>query len=37
LFWYRSPDLCLGALLTIPLTSWLDFCSDMHCHLWDLI
>ena len=26
-----------GALLTIPSTSWLGFCSDMHCQLWDLI
>ena len=25
---------CLGALLTIPSTSWLGFCSDMHCQLW---
>ena len=27
----------LGALQTIPLTSWLGFCSGMHCQLWDLI
>ena len=28
---------CLWALRRIPLTSWLGFCSDMHCQLWDLI
>ena len=32
---YPSPDLCLeqsclGTLRTIPLTSWLGFCSDLH-------
>jgi hypothetical protein len=27
----------LGALGTIPLTSWLDFYSDVHCQMWDLI
>jgi hypothetical protein len=32
-----STQHCLGALLTIPSTSWLSFCSDMHCQLWDLI
>ena len=32
-----STQSCLGALRTIPLTSWLGFCSDMHCQLWDLI
>jgi hypothetical protein len=25
------------SLRTIPSTSWLGFCSDMHCQLWDLI
>ena len=28
---------CLGTLRTIPSTSWLGFCSDMNCQLWDLI
>jgi hypothetical protein len=28
---------CLGALRTIPSTSWLVFFSDMHCQLCDLI
>ena len=28
---------CLWALRTIPSTSWLGFCSDMHCQLWNLI
>ena len=42
IFWYPSPicaltQFCLGALRTIPLTSWLGFCSDMHCQMWDLI
>ena len=32
-----SPQSCLGALRTIPSTSWFGFCSDMHCQLWDLI
>jgi hypothetical protein len=32
-----STQSCLGALRTIPSTSWLDFCSGMHCELWDLI
>ena len=32
-----STQPCLGAIWTIPLTSWLGFCSDMHCQLWDLI
>ena len=41
MFWYPSPDLCLntilsGALWTIPSTSMLGLCSDMHCQLWDL-
>ena len=27
---------CLGDLRTIPSTSWLGFCSDMHCQLWEL-
>ena len=26
---------CLRALQTIPSTSWLGFCSDIHCELWD--
>jgi hypothetical protein len=26
-----STQSCLGALRTIPSTSWLGFCSDMHC------
>ena len=39
MFWYPSPDLCLNTILcrTIPSTSWLGFCSDIHCQLWDLI
>ena len=28
-----STQSCLGALRTIPLTSWLGFCSDMNCQL----
>ena len=32
-----STQSCLGALQTILSTSWLGFCSDMHCQLWDLI
>uniref|UniRef100_A0AAZ3PYP5 Translocon-associated protein subunit delta n=1 Tax=Oncorhynchus tshawytscha TaxID=74940 RepID=A0AAZ3PYP5_ONCTS len=28
---------CIGALWTIPSTSWLGFCFDMHCQLWDPI
>ena len=32
-----STQSCLWALRTIPLTSWLGFCSDMHCQLRDLI
>ena len=32
-----STQSCLGALRTIPSTSRLGFCSDMHWHLWDLI
>jgi hypothetical protein len=32
-----STQSCLEALQTIPLTSWLGFCSDMHCQPWDLI
>ena len=32
-----STQSCLGALQTIPLASWLGFCSDMHCQLQDLI
>ncbi|XP_024253842.1 transmembrane protein 164 isoform X3 [Oncorhynchus tshawytscha] len=28
---------CLGALRTIPSTSLLGLCSDMHCQLWDLL
>jgi hypothetical protein len=32
MFWYPSLyQSCLGALRTIPSTSWLCFCSDMHC------
>ena len=32
------PDLCLDTILrTIPPTSWIGFCSDMHSQLWDLI
>ena len=30
-----STQACLGALRTIPSTSWLGFCSDIHCQLWD--
>jgi hypothetical protein len=33
----RHNPVCLGALRTIPSTSWLGFCSDMHCQLWCLI
>ena len=32
-----STQSCLRALQTISSTSWLGFCSDMHCQLWDLI
>ena len=32
-----SKESCLGALWTISSTSLLDFCSDMHCQLCDLI
>jgi hypothetical protein len=32
-----STQSCLRALQTIPSTSWLGYCSDMHCQLWDLI
>ena len=32
-----STQSCLSALRTIPSTSRLGFCSDMHCQLWDLI
>ena len=31
------PQSCLWALQAVPSTSWLGFCSDMHCQLWDLI
>ena len=31
-----STQSCLGALWAIISTSWLGFCSDMHCQLWDL-
>ena len=27
----------VSTLRTIPSTSWLGFCIDMHCQLWDLI
>jgi hypothetical protein len=39
MFWNPSPDLCLDTNLsrTIHLTSWIGFCSGMHCQLWDLI
>ena len=30
-----STQSCLGALRTIPSTSWLGFCSDTHCQLLD--
>jgi hypothetical protein len=33
---FASTQSCLGALQTIHSTSWLGFCSDMHCQLWDL-
>jgi hypothetical protein len=41
MFWYSFPDLCLDTILsqnsrTIPSTSWLSFCTDMHCQLWEL-
>ena len=32
-----STQSCLGPLRTIPSTSWLGFCSDMHYQLWDVI
>ena len=32
-----SPQSCLGDLQTIPSTSWLGFCSDVHCQMWDHI
>jgi hypothetical protein len=32
-----STQSCLRALRTIPSTSWLGFCSDVHCQLWDLM
>ena len=32
-----STQSCLEALQTIPSTSWLGFCADMHCQLCDLI
>ena len=32
-----STQSCLGALLRIHSTSWLGFCSDIDCQLWDLI
>ena len=32
-----STQSCLGALCKIPSTSWLGFCSDMHCQLWNHI
>ena len=32
-----STQTCLGCLRTIPSTSLLGFCSDMHCQKWDLI
>ena len=32
-----STQSCLWALHAVPLTSWLGFCSDMHCQLWDHI
>ena len=37
------PQICtstqsgLGALWTVPSTSWIGFFSDMQCQLWDLI
>ena len=31
------PQSYLGVLQTIPSTSWLSFCSYMHCQLWDII
>jgi hypothetical protein len=39
MFWYPSPDLCLDKMLSQISAdhSWLGFCSDMHCELWDLI
>ena len=26
---------CLGTLRTIPSTSWIGFCSDIRCQLWE--
>jgi hypothetical protein len=37
MFWYPSPYLCPDTILSRSSTSWLCFCSDMHCQLWDLI
>ena len=34
-FWYTSPDLCRDTIMS--LTSWLGFCDDMRCQIWDLI
>uniref|UniRef100_A0A8K9XLA8 Uncharacterized protein n=1 Tax=Oncorhynchus mykiss TaxID=8022 RepID=A0A8K9XLA8_ONCMY len=30
-------DGAVHSLRTIPSTSWLGFCSDIYCQLWDLI
>ena len=34
---FLLPQICLGALRTIPSTSWLGFCFNMHRQLWVLI
>jgi hypothetical protein len=40
IFSYPSPDLCFETILSpssTDKTSWLGFCSDVHCQLWDLM
>ena len=41
ILWYPSPDLCLSTILSQSSRDKSfdlnDFCSDMHCQLWDLI
>jgi hypothetical protein len=33
---FNAAEMCLDTNLS-PLTTWLGFCSYMHCQLWDLI
>ena len=35
--WVLGGPSILQTFFGIPLTSWLGFCSYMHCKLWDLI